>query len=242
MELCGCAVPQTAFIGSAQLTFPPRSLASGQFTDPSNHGIVVGTTTSLQYLTFISAQGVFETAENAALVLNTPQDGVATAQLNAQRDAALDVVAFSRAACAEDAEGGITQRCSLAQARPANEQGCVVLHLTAEGRALTQSTLMAPADCRRVPLDYEPLAMCTGRINNDTFDDFAISTTALPGDGRPGLVLYASDGNGGLLLPPTIAPLDVGGAGPLICFDVDQDGLSEVIMVDPDHVHIFSAR
>ena len=237
IERCGCEVPQASFIGDPSLTFKPLAVAAGDFGNPSNHGIVVGTPTSLQYMSFQVNSEIFMASK--ALVLNIPQEGVATTQFDTQIDNALDVVSYSRAPCGT---GQLEGNCELVQERPTLERGCLTTHLSAGSGSLLVDTPDLPDICRRLPLDYTPTGICAGRLNDDAFDDIAVATESLGGDGPPGLVLYAGDGNGGLLLPPTQAPLDVGGAGPIECVDVNGDGLAEVVMVDGENVHIFSAR
>ncbi len=235
-DRCGCLIPQSSFIGTPSLTFEPLAIASGPFQFESSHGVVVGTPTSLEYMTFQPGTDVFEAVK--PLSLNVPQEGVATTQFDGLIDRALDVVSFSRVACGM---GNLESNCQLVQERPADEQGCLTTHLTAGSTTLVSNTPDIPDVCRRLPLDYRPVSICTGPINADLNDDIAISTAALPGDNRPGLVLYAGDGNGGLLLPPTYVGIDIGAAGPITCRDINGDGKAEVLMVEPENVHIFSA-
>ncbi|MEM7675081.1 MAG: hypothetical protein AAF449_03660, partial [Myxococcota bacterium] len=230
-DACGCQVPVQVRLGELSAPEVPLGIAAGGLRPGEDADLVLPSVGGLGLAQ--SAGGLLPFDYLGSPSMNAPIDRAIITQLDAAAESALatippDVVWIAKTRCTD----GFDAFCPRIDANPASgpRRGCLGVYFTAGQPSVFNLRPPAEGGCRRHELTFVPSGFCVGRFNDDIHVDIALSSDSLND-----VLIFAGDGQGGLLDPPEQIPLpgDARG-GPLACGQIDSDSLDDIVVMTTD--------
>jgi hypothetical protein len=212
---CGCDVPRRARLGSYRGPLDPRAVAAAPLVSASSSDLLVATQAGLHRLD--EAASGFDGGD--AFVLSSNVIAAVGGGIDTELDTNADAAWIEDAPCASGLS--IDTLCPIT-APAADARGCLGLLLTEQSGAVPELSPPALGSCRRHPLPFVPTAICLAQLDDAGQPDLVVSSDGL-------VHVFAGDDRGGLLDPPQSLEAPT---GPMVCADLDGDGLDEVVVAD----------
>ncbi len=230
-DKCGCRMPTATLLGIRETVIQPTGLTAGPLRSNDDFDLVVASDSGLGLL--MSAGGTADRRYEwkGQPVVNVPVHEVRILDLDGAGEARLgamtqrDLAWVARAPCT--AGSNYAAACPVwRDVVDAEKRGCLGVYYTSGEPTIFDLRTPVRGGCRRHHLPAPPSGLCVGRFNDDEHSDLAVASSEM-GE----VWLFNGDGRGGLLDPPERVPLPprVTG-GPIVCGDLDGDGLDDVLV------------
>jgi len=216
IDYCRCRVPRRDLIGSISSPSYPKQISSGVLQAGDKLDVVVAADSGMRLLK--------QTTPNVwndrgfPILSNVPEFTVLE-DLNS--DLTTDLVWVSSQVC-------MSSRCEIKQSSDEqlqNDRACLGVVL----RGSNSDELIGRGDlCQTYPLPSKATSVCVENINGDDALDLVVGLEGLSSVG-----LYLGNGKGGFLSVPIFIPMpNAHAVETLLCKDLDQDGIAEIVAID----------